>query len=200
MYSLRYIKSCKDIFHFVQQKNRPLPLDKNDHSSSLPPLGVQNWQRVPFQSPLSYMPSLSRRKRLPGPSKMAFAGSKRKGDVKFMAIRNLQLAVRVPWDDRIFLPRIGLLYGKAELEAEYIARIKFLNRFPRFCAGFLLFIGIVNVRRPNIILDKCLIDILTRQYWAPANSEIKLMGNLRYLFESKFFIQFWINITAKNSY
>lgn len=93
------------------------------------------------ESIILHMASLSCRKRLSGPSKMAFAGFKRRGTSSLWPFgiynwqfRSLEMTV-------YSYPEIGLLHARAELELKYIGRVKFLNRFPRFCFGFLVIYG-----------------------------------------------------------
>lgn len=93
------------------------------------------------ESIILHMASLSCRKRLSGPSKMAFAGFKRRGTSSLWPFgiynwqfRSLEMTV-------YSYPEIGLLHARAELELKYIGRVKFFNRFSRFCFGFLVIYG-----------------------------------------------------------
>lgn len=96
------------------------------------------------ESIILHMASLSCRKRLSGPSKMAFAGFKRRGTSSLWPFgiynwqfRSLEMTV-------YSYPEIGLLQARAELELKYIGRVKFFNRFSRFCFGFLVIYGFLQ--------------------------------------------------------
>lgn len=109
------------------------------------------------ESIILHMASLSCRKRLSGPSKMAFAGFKRRGTSSLWPFgiynwqfRSLEMTV-------YSYPEIGLLQARAELELKYIGRVKFFNRFSRFCFGFLVIYGFLQQPKAPLF-DKCLID------------------------------------------